>query len=118
MPNDLLPCPFCGGEAHIMQIGTRRQSCRVSCEDCGCDHESGDEGDECGASWNQRAAPPRLPAPELKAGQCYVAWVETKQGWKPDRIVEIDQWVLDNCFTPYSKLSKCQWQYLGPLEGE
>jgi Lar family restriction alleviation protein len=50
----LLPCPFCGGEAYIEQIGTPRQSCVVECGSCGLRHDSGDEGQRCGTSWNRR----------------------------------------------------------------
>lgn len=61
MSNDkteaLLPCPFCGhDEPSFERLGTPRQSCIVVCGWCGCRHESSDEGDECGRSWNERAA--------------------------------------------------------------
>jgi Lar family restriction alleviation protein len=50
----LLPCPFCGGTPEFERIGTARQSCIVTCTNCGTRHESSDEGSECGASWNNR----------------------------------------------------------------
>jgi Lar family restriction alleviation protein len=53
---ELKPCPFCGGAAHIEQRGTPRQSCIVECGSCGLRHDSGDEGDMCGMSWNRRTA--------------------------------------------------------------
>lgn len=53
----LLPCPFCGGEAGIERTGTPRQSCIVACVNCGARHESGDEAQFSGASWNRRTQP-------------------------------------------------------------
>ncbi|WP_167752812.1 Lar family restriction alleviation protein [Pusillimonas caeni] len=52
----LLPCPFCGGEAHIERIGTPRQSCQIACGNCGAWIETGEQGNECGNAWNRRAA--------------------------------------------------------------
>lgn len=49
---ELLPCPFCGGEAEVERYGTRRQSCIVSCLWCGCRLESNEEG--AGWAWNNR----------------------------------------------------------------
>jgi Lar family restriction alleviation protein len=57
----LLPCPFCGGEAGIERTGTPRQSCIVACVNCGARHESGDEAQFSGASWNRRTQPAQLP---------------------------------------------------------
>ena len=54
---DLLPCPFCGGLADFERIGTRRHSCIVACTNCGCRHESSDEGRFSGDSWNRREPP-------------------------------------------------------------
>ena len=70
MSVELLPCPFCGGEAQIEQRGTPRQSCVVECGSCGLRHDSGDEGERCGASWNRRAAlaTPAAVAPAVDAG--------------------------------------------------
>ncbi len=51
----LRPCPFCGDEAEFEREGTRRQSCIVSCTNCGGSHECGDEGDRSGSHWNSRA---------------------------------------------------------------
>ena len=51
----LKPCPFCGHETpEFERMGTPRQSCIVACGNCGARHESSDEGDRCGSSWNQR----------------------------------------------------------------
>lgn len=58
MSINLLPCPFCGHESpEFERMGGRRQSCIVICGWCGARHESSDEGDRCGSSWNQRAEP-------------------------------------------------------------
>ena len=62
MTEQLKPCPFCGAEAYIEQPGTRRQSCIVECGSCGLRHDSGDEGDRCGTSWNRRALESRVLA--------------------------------------------------------
>jgi Lar family restriction alleviation protein len=51
----LLPCPFCGGEAIIMQLGTFRRSCVIGCTECHCRLESNEEDSFCGQQWNQRA---------------------------------------------------------------
>ena len=51
---ELLPCPFCGGDAGFERTGNRRRSCVVICLDCGCRHESPDEGPRSGTSWNTR----------------------------------------------------------------
>lgn len=52
--NKLLPCPFCGGEAHFERVGTNKVSCIVACEDCGASLETGETWDS-GANWNTRA---------------------------------------------------------------
>ena len=52
----LLPCPFCGEEKpQMVRIGTHRQSCQIACGNCGASHESSDEGEQSGSSWNTRA---------------------------------------------------------------
>lgn len=55
MPQTLRPCPFCGHDKPSFErAGTRRQSCIVVCGNCGARHESSDEGEDSGKSWNQR----------------------------------------------------------------
>ena len=54
MTVDLKPCPFCGGHAYLERTGTRHQSCIVACSDCGARHESSDEDERSGQSWNRR----------------------------------------------------------------
>lgn len=60
MAHQLLPCPFCGGEAIVERKGSFRQSNIVTCTECGCRVESGDVFDAT-ASWNRRAAPKTPP---------------------------------------------------------
>lgn len=53
---ELLPCPFCGGEAEFEWIGTTRYSVIVTCADCGCSLENG-ETFKHGTAWNTRPQP-------------------------------------------------------------
>jgi len=39
---ELLPCPFCGGQAEIERKGTHRQSMQYACTNCGARCEAGD----------------------------------------------------------------------------
>jgi Lar family restriction alleviation protein len=59
---ELLPCPFCGDDADFERIGTPKMSTIVACTGCGARHESADEGEHAGSSWNHRATRPD-PAP-------------------------------------------------------
>lgn len=54
MTINLLPCPLCGNKAEFVRKGTSNQSCQVKCTECGCWHESADEYDSSGTSWNNR----------------------------------------------------------------
>ena len=57
--SELLPCPFCGGDAEIVRTGSMRQSMQVACVDCGCFLESGDVPGVGGIeniAWNRRTA--------------------------------------------------------------
>lgn len=56
MSEDLKPCPFCGESASIERYGTRRFSTIVSCDWCGCSHESSEEFNH-GREWNTRHNP-------------------------------------------------------------
>ena len=61
---ELKPCPFCGHDSpYFERMGTPRWSCIVICTDCGARHESSDEDERSGWSWNQRAA---LAQPEQR----------------------------------------------------
>ena len=51
---ELLPCPFCGGDAYIERVGNRRQSTIYECGSCGCRLETGEEFNH-GKRWNERA---------------------------------------------------------------
>ena len=72
MTEQLKPCPFCGSAEPVFErVGTSRQSCIVVCGNCGARHESCDEGEDSGASWNRRAQPaqavPVLTESELRS---------------------------------------------------
>ncbi len=51
---ELLPCPFCGGEAEFIRRGTPRYSTLVRCTQCACFLESNENFDH-GNDWNTRA---------------------------------------------------------------
>lgn len=53
---ELMPCPFCGGEAEFERIGNTRMSTIVSCTDCGCRLECGETFNH-GEQWNARPQP-------------------------------------------------------------
>jgi len=53
--NELLSCPFCGGEAEVKRMGTRRVSMIIGCTECGCDLETGETWIDKNIHWNQRA---------------------------------------------------------------
>lgn len=48
------PCPFCGGKAEVVQVGSARQSTIYGCTDCHCQLETG-EVFNIGVQWNTRA---------------------------------------------------------------
>lgn len=54
MSIELLPCPFCGGEAEIQRLGDHRRSTQYACTMCGAYLETGEEWGH-GADWNKRA---------------------------------------------------------------
>lgn len=53
-PEGLLPCPFCGGAAHVERHGNARVSQIIECEDCGCSLETGEIFVGPDISWNRR----------------------------------------------------------------
>ena len=59
----LKACPFCGGDAEFVRLGTRRQPCQVACTMCGTHHESPDEDEMSGTSWNRREGGPAAKDP-------------------------------------------------------
>lgn len=74
---ELLPCPFCGGEAEINQIGndhTPKRGFEVKCAAWGCAtkkramviRQPVEKAREFAvAAWNHRAAPPTAAAPTI-----------------------------------------------------
>lgn len=80
-------CPFCGNESpYFERMGTSRQSCIVACGNCGCRHESSDEGSNSGRQWNERAALPacdecgKTSTPDGMWALYCVECIETKIG--------------------------------------
>jgi len=61
--SDIAPCPFCGGEAEIESHGTSRQSCIVSCTNCGARAEGSNL-----EAWNRRAEPSSIKPSETEWG--------------------------------------------------
>lgn len=53
---DLKPCPFCGGEARIIQGVTRRfgKSFNVQCSECGLAGMAHPSSEDAAAAWNRR----------------------------------------------------------------
>ncbi len=52
--SELLPCPFCAGKAEYERLGDGRQSCIITCTDCGCKLESNEREWTNGWNWNNR----------------------------------------------------------------
>ncbi len=65
MPNELKPCPFCGGTAKFIsfsEIRSYRPACLVKCDDCGAsvrefvsEDNTFSYKDEAANAWNRRA---------------------------------------------------------------
>lgn len=105
MSSELLPCPFCGGEAKTVLADTyphrgMLHSWFVACKDSECGCELGfygmDENGTCGtyeteaeaiAAWNTRAA--------TTIGQVAVEVVPTKRTCKGES--DMSEWVCSEC---------------------
>ena len=60
---DLLPCPFCGGEAIRVDVGLSEfVDGEVTCEDCGGNVGNYPTKADAIAAWNRRALPAVQPA--------------------------------------------------------
>lgn len=65
MSEVLKPCPFCGGEAAMLQDGEDDSETgeishyRVICMNCGIEQMPAPTKEEAGADWNRRAVPYR-----------------------------------------------------------
>lgn len=76
---ELKPCPFCGGTAEILRVGSARASMQIGCSFCGAFMES---GDVVGLTkpedyrWNRRVipSPPDLAADAGEVCQCMKPW--------------------------------------------
>lgn len=65
----LKACPFCGGKAHLMNMGWPHW---VYCEECGAKVQGGTcDGRDSVAAWNRRTP----PKPQNKCGEC--AYLDT-----------------------------------------
>jgi Lar family restriction alleviation protein len=67
---DLLPCPFCGGEAKLYQSDPRLpgSSCNVECPGCGSESAWFISADLAITAWNTRAMPTVQPEPAPALG--------------------------------------------------
>lgn len=54
MPSELLPCPFCGGEAALMEFQVIPDP-HIRCQECGAQTEDQHERGDAIAAWNRRA---------------------------------------------------------------
>lgn len=85
----LKPCPFCGNETpEFERMGTPRQSCIVICGHCGARHESSDEGEFNGTSWNERAAIRAIAAPGVAQGWHAAVQKEAEDSDLPEEVIE------------------------------
>lgn len=76
----LKPCPFCGGEAEVGTHGNHRQSTIISCGECGVTHESGDEGEMVGTSWNSRETDEQLAKANKRVKELEASIIKFRQG--------------------------------------
>ena len=56
----LLPCPFCGGNAGVIQLTGHESPRTVECDECHCRSRWGTE-EEVIAAWNRRTPPAAVP---------------------------------------------------------
>ena len=63
----LKPCPFCGGEAEITQIGDNRKSTLYACLACGASLETGETFNH-GSVWNERTTGKWTAKPPTEQG--------------------------------------------------
>jgi Lar family restriction alleviation protein len=55
MRDDLLSCPFCGGESELNHVNTACEWLyEVRCPECGCGTDYSDTSDDAIAAWNHR----------------------------------------------------------------
>lgn len=57
MPNELKPCPFCGGEAEVIEIYLygKVKGYMAHCNKCGCELKCYTSKQNAKNSWNRRA---------------------------------------------------------------
>lgn len=55
MKQELKPCPFCNGTAHVIKIADTGKSCRVGCDICSSTTTVWPSEDEAIKRWNARA---------------------------------------------------------------
>lgn len=97
---DLLPCPFCGGEAcYDFFPGEGEHGVCCLGRECGASVEGFDSMETAFSAWNTRATPPQAtgwqPVPDLEEFQSwwraskYCQVVFPKQGWEQ---IALDGW--------------------------
>lgn len=90
MPEELKPCPFCGGKAIVLGSECRWIVCRC----CGAESRTGDTLDDAFALWNQRAPSPSPIADRL--AEALRALTE-KCEWMSNKMHGIDDHVDELC---------------------
>ena len=83
--DNLLPCPFCGGEATISDGGYSGEKFLARCREMSCPAASGfirKTHDEAIAAWNHRAQPENMPLTldELRQMDGEPVWVMHQDG--------------------------------------
>lgn len=76
--SELLPCPFCGSDAEVAQVGSARQSTIYRCTHCSCSLETG-EVFNIGQQWNERE--PDRAALAQEREQCAKVADEYAEKW-------------------------------------
>ena len=110
---ELKPCPFCGGEAYIEQVGTSRHSTIYECGSCGCRLETGEEFNH-GSRWNER---PQVDELRARADAYAIERDHAKSCY--DRTVRLLTGIHALLYPPrFTDNDGRTWQFKSPLAEE